>query len=275
MIRRALFTVLCTLTWIMSMSSPGDAAELNGYTFENDSTELWQNPYFSSFYNLSVIGFSQYGYGDFAGHDYHMYFQQTFALGGIPCVMLREQGLYPTYSEGSGSFSFDDYSGYLYLAKDTEDNIHLLQVSIFLNSETRSWDYTQLTEGETTLLYPSNPSPGQVVFKGYVMDAAVQVGDFPTCMRIVFESHPKFPSQTVIEYLSPGLGLLAVSYNWQGRINGFSYTGVAPEEEDDDNKGWERWKDKYCFITAGCPEGSVLVETWAAIVHFLAGLFTL
>lgn len=239
-----------------------DSAELNGYTFSDDSTELWKNPYFSNFLYHSDIGIKLFGYGDFANTQFMQSFQQTFTVAGIDCAVLYEQADYPTFSQESSSFQMDYNTGYVYYAKDTEDNIHVLQIIVYLQNQPNiSWDYTQLAEGETTLKYPANPEPGQQIFRGQVENVGIRVGEIRNCVTLLFDSPPQFPSRSVKEYLTPGAGVIAVSYNWESRINGFSFDAIAPEYAEKDKTQLEEWKDDYCFISACSPHTAAFVTS--------------
>jgi len=271
--RRTVILIICIATWPLAGPSSGISAELNGYTFSDDSTDLWKNPYFSNYEHIVDFGVSLFGYGDFAGTQYSLSHQQTFPVAGINCSMLREKGYYPTFSEASSSFHMEDYTGYVYYAKDIEHNIHVLQIVVLLqNQPSMSWNYTNLAEGETTLKYPSHPEPGQQIFCGQVEGTGVEVGDIDNCVTLLFDSPPQFPSHSVKEYLRPGAGVIAVSYNWESRINGYSFDAVAPEYAEEEKNTWEEWKDDHCFISACSPQrdgSGVIIQ---GIIHLLSTL---
>lgn len=273
MIWRTIVSFICIAAWISGGPCNGNSAELNGYTFSDDSTDLWKNPYFSNYVRHVDLGITLYGYGDFANTQYSQSFQQTFNLAGIECVMLYEQGYYPTYSAAGSSFQMDYNTGYVYYAKDTEDNIHVLQIVVFLQNQPEiSWSYTDLTEGETTLKYPSNPAPGQQIFRGQVENTGVQVGDIRNCVTLLFDSPPQFPSHSVKEYLKPGTGVMAVSYNWESRINGFSFDAVAPEYAEEKKSTWEEWKDDNCFISTCSPHTAAFGTVSRRVMNWVRSL---
>ncbi len=247
---RTILSFFCILAGMVGMSSQRVSADvaLNGYVFSDDSTELWKNPYFSNFSREIDISTILYGYGDFSGREFKQTFWQEWIAGGIPCILFREQGYLPSYNETTASFDMEEYdSGSVIYAKDTEDNIHIL--GYFVNQDS-SWDYSHLPEGGTTLKYPADPFPGQQVFCGHVEATGVQTGEMTGLVAISFDSLPQYPAETVTEYLRPGAGVIAVSYNWEGRINGYSFDAVPPERREEDRSRWEEWKDDHCFISA-------------------------
>ena len=262
MARKACFFLCCMLVCLSAAPCPGADVELNGYTFSDDSTELWGNPCFSSFSRRVDLGMSLTGYGDFQTKTLEQAFQQTFPVEGIECDMILERAYYPTWVEGEDRFQLDYYNGYVYYAKDTDDNIHILQMSYFMpDGSTVNWSWSDLSEVGTTLLYPARPEAGQAVFGGYVESTAMRVGDTDGCFTIVFDSHPLFPSETFAAYLQPGVGVLALSYNWEERKNGFSRDGGAPEDAEESRSTWEEWKDDHCFISA-CSPGNASLNGW-------------
>jgi len=79
------------------------------------------------------------------------------------------------------------------------------------------------------------------------------VGDIPGCVTIGFDSPPYAPTETITEYLAPGAGVLASSFNWNNGMNGFSFDAVPPESAEEDKSEWEEWWDDHCFISACSP----------------------
>jgi hypothetical protein len=258
---RTIISFFCILAGMIGMPSQEISADvtLNGYVFSDDSTELWKNPYFSNFSREIDISVILYGYGDFSGREFKQMWWQEWIVAGIQCILFREQGYIPSYNETTASFDMEEYdSGSLIYAKDTQDNIHVLSYS----AAQAPWDYSLLPEGGTTLKYPADPVPGQQVFCGRVEATGVQMGEIEDLVTISFDSLPQYPSKTLTEYLRPGAGVIAVSYNWEGRINGYSFDAVPPEWQEEDQSKWEEWKDDHCFISTCAPgtpcRGSIL-----------------
>lgn len=240
---------------IVGAASPCGSAELGGYTFSDDSTHLYLNPFFSNSNRDVDFLATLYGYGDFAGSQVLQSHHQYFTLGGIPCNVVLERGYFPDYSSGSPP-DMIHYTAYHYYAKDTEDNIHVLQYSFHPDGgPSIGWSYTDLPEGMTTLKYPAEAQPGQEVFFGSVTGTEVRVGDIRGCVTIEFDSLPHAPSETITEYLVSGGGILASSFNWEGGINGFSTDAVAPEYAEEEGSAWEEWWDDNCFISVCSPAG--------------------
>jgi hypothetical protein len=239
---------LCLVSWPCSWAD----VTLDGYTFSDDSTDLWLCPYYNHAYDRIVdIGLVLHGYGAFAGKDITQNFSQTFPVAGVNCDVILERGYIPTYNPESSIFSLDYYDGYIYLAKDIDDNIHILTAVYYMpDSSTVSWDYTDLSQVGTTLAYPASPVVGQAVFGGHVESLDVKVGDNTDAVTLTLDSLPQFPSQTITAYLRPGRGVIAYAYNWEGGLNGFSLNGGAPEQQEESQSTWEEWTDKNCFISA-------------------------
>ncbi|HOO44847.1 MAG TPA: hypothetical protein PLM29_01360 [Deltaproteobacteria bacterium] len=219
---------------------------IGDYTFSDDSTELDQNPYFSTYERGVDFQISLYGYGGFGGYTLSQEFHQYFTLDGIECAVIREHIDIP-YS-GDSSSSVDVHDIYLYYAKDTEDNIHILQMAYSGDQGSMGWIYTDLPEGITTLKYPKSPSSGQDIFFGSVGFKIIPLGEvYFTTLK--FDALP-YCSDTVTEYLTYGSGLFSMSY---GGVSGYSATGFPPELLEEDESGWEEWKEDHCFITACSP----------------------
>jgi hypothetical protein len=229
--------------------------ELNGYTFSDelvdgtdipDSADLSQNYYFSDFTRGVDFHFEAYGYGNFRGYDIKQRFSQYYSINGIPCMTVYETGYTPRFSPDDAvtSFQMDSYDAFIFYAKDINDNIHLLSTDL-------GWSYEDLPAGGTTLIYPNSPEKGQKVFGGHVLDTSVKIGDVTdSALLIEIDSLPyDFPGP-VKEYLRPGLGIFAISYNWDGGLNGFSLDKKAPEREEEGGSAWHEWWNDHCFITA-------------------------
>lgn len=245
--------MLCiVLTVILGAASPCGSAELGGYTFADDSTHLYLNPFFSSYSRPGDFITTLYGYGDFAGCEVIQTHSFYFELAGISCNVILERGFFPDFS--SGSVEMVSYTSYHYYAKDTQDNIHLLEYVFFpKKGQGASWSYGDLPEGGTTVKYPADPRPGQEVVFGTIAATGVSVGDIRGCTTIVFDSLPHAPAESVTEYLVPGSGILANSFNWEGGINGFSHDASAPEYAEKEDSAWKEWWDDHCFISACSP----------------------
>lgn len=222
---------------------------INEYTFSDDSTEIYMNPFFSEYDRVVDFLASLYGYGDYAGYSLTQTYHQEFALNGIACIVVREDIDIPP--SGTTSADVDVHNIYYYYAKDTEDNIHVLQ-AVYYGDETMGWTYSDLPEGKTSLKYPADPVPDQEVFFGHVAETGKQVGDISGCSTIVFDALP-WTTQPITEYLVPASGILAMSHNWDGSLNGYSTDGGAPEHAEEEKSTWEEWLDDKCFISACSP----------------------
>lgn len=212
---------------------------LNGYYFGDDSDDLSKNHYFSDYTRGVDFHFEVYGYGNFRGYDIRQVFTQYYSVHGIQCIVVLEQGYDPLFSREDGVTSFDmhPYSGYLFYARDIDNNIHLLSGDIS-------------SEG-TTLLYPDVPEVGQEVCGGYIEDTAYEIGDISSdAMVIRFDSMPYTGLGPVQEFVLPGSGVYAISYNWDGGVNGFSLSRKPPESMGKEGSAWEEWWDDHCFISA-------------------------
>ncbi|MCE5275707.1 MAG: hypothetical protein ABFD70_09485 [Syntrophaceae bacterium] len=240
--------------------------DLGGYRFSDDpiegvpgtqdSSDLSGNYYFSNFEGMVDFHFSLLGYGEFKGYEILQQYRFVFPAGGVQCAVVEEQGYIPFFSPDDGVTSFDieQCTTYYYYARDIEDNIHLLQVTIDPYNpdiEPMAWSYEDLPAGGTTLIYPDSPYVGQQVFGGEVIETSAHLGDVShEALVIDFDSRPYAFPGPVKQYLLPGSGILAGSYNWDGGTNGFSRDARAPENEEDSKGAWEEWKDNHCFISA-------------------------
>jgi hypothetical protein len=256
---------------IVLICAPLDAAHvtLNGYEFSDDpiagppgtqdSSDLTRNPFFSGFNSMADFGFSFYGYGGFVGHNITQQYRFDDTVDGIQCSVIEEQGYVPYFStsDSATSFTMEQCSTYFYYARDIENNIHLLKITIsFSNTNISpiSWSYEDLPAGGTTLIYPNSPVKGQQVFGGEVIDTNGYIGSVSNSALVIrFDSLPySFPG-TVTQYILASSGIYASSYNWDGGTNGFSQNGRAPEQKEDSRSNLlERWRDK-CFISV-CEE---------------------
>lgn len=223
---------------------------IDGYTFSDDSTDLHKNPYFSEYDRGVDFLTSLYGYGEFYGYALSQTKHQDFALDGIECVVIREDIDIPQYGELSPDV--DVHNIYYYYAKDIDDNIHVLQAVYYSGGENTGWNYSDLPEGTTSLKYPAEPTPGQEVFFGHVEETGKPVGDIKGCVTIANENLP-WAAEPITEYLRPAFGVLAISYNDNGGINGYSSNGVAPEFAEEEQSTWDEWLDDHCFISACSP----------------------
>jgi len=226
---------------LISSSSPYASADvvLNGYQFSDDSDDLSKNRYFSNYSRGVDFHYEVYGYGNFKGYDVRQVFSQYYAVDGIKCIVVLEHGYFPQFSLEDGITSFDmiPYSGYLFYAKDINNNIHLLNGDV--------------SQGGTTLLYPDTPEEGQKVYGGLVVDTAYELGDVSNNVLVIrFDSLPYTGIGPALQYVLPGSGVFAISYNWDGGVNGFSLNRKPPESMDKESSAWEEWRDDHCFISA-------------------------
>lgn len=265
---RSIIFPVCFLVGIVWASCPAHATELNGFIFSDDSAHLYLNPFFS--WTDRDVDFSSdlYGYGNFSGHDVSQSFRQYFTTGGVSCSVIVELGGFPTYTQ-AGVLRMISFTAYYHYAKDIDDNIHILRYDFFSDEMDFSWDYTDLPEGNTTLRYPAAPEAGREVFCGRISGTNVRVGEKRGCMTITYDS--LFPAQDriVTEYLAPEEGLIAASYNRDGRTNGFSKDGRPPEKAEKNESTWEEWTDEHCFISV-CTPGKAHRRGWAARIPDLA-----
>lgn len=236
---------------------------INGYTFSTDvadppfvedSAMLGSSPFFADYPRLVDLVFTLYGYGSFAGKDNTFSYRQTFTVKGVQCAVVMEQGYIPVFDahDGSTSFSFVFCTAYFYLARDIDDNIHILDMFISLDdaeNTTLSWDVDDLPAGRTTLLYPSDPEEGQEVFCGTVVKVTSDNGS-GRAMVILRDDFPFDYPGPLREYLVSGSGISAHACDWDGSVNGFSHDGRSPDAHDGEDAYWEEWVDDHCFITA-------------------------
>lgn len=263
---------MAVAVWLIAascMSAPIDrlwagTVTLNGYTFSTDvvaspdiqdSALMASNPFFSDYPRLVDLFFGLYGYGSFAGKDNTLSYRQTFPVNGVQCSVLMEQGWVPFFSslDGGTSFTFVFCTNYYYLARDIDNNVHILLLVIYLDApenRTMSWSVDDLPMGGTTLLYPADPVKGQKVFGGRVEETSAEIdGITDSSMVILYDELPfDFPG-AYREYLVPGKGIYCQAYNWDGAVNGFSQDGMRPDRSDDD-KAWGSWGEDHCFISA-------------------------
>lgn len=257
--------LVAVLFLVQVPSLHGGTVTLNGYSFSTDVVEapdiqdsalLGDNPYFSDYPRLVDFQFGLYGYGSFSGKDNTLSYSQVFSVHGVQCSVIREQGWIPFFDPDDHRTSFDIVfcTAYYYMARDTQDNIHILRVEIFVDppfSDILTWSVDDLPEGNTTLLYPSVPYAGQEVFGGHIESALTSIGGVTKEAEvIVFDELPYDYPAPYREYIVPRMGVFARACNWDGAINGFSQDGKNPDRTDDDKKAWEEWWDEHCFISA-------------------------
>jgi len=235
---------------LLAFSCPASAdTTINGYTFSDDSTELHENPYFSTYSRGVDFQSSLYGYGSFGGYNLSQLFHQYYILDGIECVVICEHVSIP--GSGNSSSSVDVHDTYLYYAKDTLDNIHILQLAYTSGEDSFGWIYTDLPEGKTTLKYPKDPTSGEEIFFGNVGYEILPLGEW-YFTTLVFDSLP-YASGSITEYLTYGSGVFSMGYNWNNGFNGYSSTGFPPELLEEEEDTWHEWLDDHCFITACSP----------------------
>jgi hypothetical protein len=242
--------IACLIVVLPAFSGTVD---LNGYTFSDelvdgtdipDSADLSQNYYFSDYTRGVDFHFEAFGYGNFRGYDIKQSFRQYYAINGIQCLAVNEQGYIPRFSpdDSATSFQMESYDAFIFYAKDINDNIHLLSTDL-------GWSYENLPAGGTTLIYPNSPEKGQEVFGGHVLDTNAKIGGITNSALVIeFDSLPyNFPGP-VRQYILPGSGIFAISYNWDGGLNGFSSDSKAPEREKEEGSAWHEWWNDHCFI---------------------------
>jgi hypothetical protein len=212
---------------------------LNGYTFSNDSANLWENQYFSSYYKegepcLYYGSWIYLAYGDFRGGDYIAeFFDRIDTYKDITCVVYREHGFWqgkwvvasgddpadPKYIPGY--YMGEQYTRYNYLAKDMDGNIHILK-SVRPN-ETDLDDAGLILEGGTTLMYPSAPALEQPVYSGYVEsidtpNISYSLAPYDHCVSIVRWMNYGLKQPTIkpiLLFLQPGIGVVEMAYFWR------------------------------------------------------------
>jgi hypothetical protein len=215
---------------------------LNGYTFSEDSANLWENQYFSSFYTadepcLYYGSWIYLGYGDFEYDYIAEFFDKIESYKDITCVVYREHGFWegnwevavgddPTDPEYKpGYYMGERYTRYNYLAKDMDGNIHILK-SVRPN-ETDLDDEGIIEEGGTTLMYPNAPALEQPVYAGYVTSVDTSNVEIIRWINYGLGSDTLAP---IIINLQPGIGVVEMTYNWHDKedsngdaigINGF------------------------------------------------------
>ncbi len=212
---------------------------LNGYTFSEDSADLWENHYFTSFYTegapcLYYGSWIYLSYGDFGGGDYIAeFFDKIETYKDITCAVYREHGFWqgkwiqaqgddpadPDYIPGY--YMGERYTRYNYLAKDMNGNIHILK-SVRPN-ETDLDDAGLIIEGGTTLMYPNSPALEQPVYSGYVAsldspNTGYSLLPYSHCVAIYRWINYGLKSDTIapiILYLQPGIGIVEMAYFWK------------------------------------------------------------
>jgi hypothetical protein len=120
---------------------------LNGYTFSDDSANLWENQYFSSFYTagepcLFYGSWIYLGYGDFA-HDYIAeFFDKVESYKDISCVVYREHGFLELGAAGR-RYYYSSTPPYTRLLHGR--TIHAIQ----LPGKGHGWEYPYTSEPQT------------------------------------------------------------------------------------------------------------------------------
>jgi hypothetical protein len=231
-----LWGLVIAITFLFLAAGPAHADKtnvtLNGYTFSDDSINLWENQYFSTYYtaNEPCLYYGSWiylGYGDFSNDYVADFFDKIEPYKTINCVVYREHGFW----EGKwieavndtqdspripGYYMGERYTRYNYLAKDTDGNIHILQ-SLRPN-ETDLDDAGIIEEGGTTLMYPNAPAFEQPVYGGYV--AGVDTSNLQITRWINYELGSDLLAPIVIT-LQPGVGVVQMTYNWHDKKDGY------------------------------------------------------
>ena len=192
---------------------------LNGYIFDDDSTYIWENTFFSDFTTETIGTYSKvlFGYNEFEGYNNREYYQGNGRYQNIDCIVFCK------HSYGA---NLELVKSFEYLAKDIDDNIHLLQRITPGATSSYEFDDDILNEGGSTLLYPSSPVDDQIVYGGYVDDTSatvvysssgVTISDtYTDCVSIRMGSGTD--DHTI--YYNSGSGIVAITY--ENGTNGFT-----------------------------------------------------
>ncbi len=227
--------------------SPRSEVVVNGYIFGDDSLEVWKNQYSDG--EVFALGDSvaYFGYGDFAEHngaDYVDSFEYVYL--GVACVRIREQADLPSYyfDDGITSFQWTEVTGYLYVAKDTSDNIHVLHVTAYVDGGYVDYDVDAIINaGGTTLWTPAVAIAFQPVYDGEISSIDATVDDYTGCVEIVRGTAP----DTVTSYSKAGVGWVKSIYDWDGGTNGYALT--PPPEPPPPSSGGGGGGGGGCFIS--------------------------
>ncbi|HVN71244.1 MAG TPA: hypothetical protein VMU10_04405, partial [Desulfomonilia bacterium] len=203
---------------------PSDVV-LHGYTFSDDSANIWENPYFGAYTASTITTYAKilYGYGDFKSYDTGIYFDSFSTVDSVNCVVLRVHGYKPTATtttdsttgQSTTTFTFEPYTEYDYYAKDSNGNIHLLRS---INGSDDFGVDAITANGGTTLMYPSHPAANQLVYDGMVVSTNETIGTFTGCMSIRRGASPT----VTFDYYQADSGLVTTVYNWGETSNGIS-----------------------------------------------------
>jgi hypothetical protein len=237
-----LWMLVIAITFILINTGSAHAEKsnvtLNGYTFSDDSANLWENKYFSSYYKegepcLYYGSWIYLAYGDFRGGDYIAeFFDRIDTYKDITCVVYREHGFWQGKWEPAsgddptapdyipGYYIGELYTRYNYLAKDMDGNIHILK-SVRPN-DTDLDDAGLIIEGGTTLMYPNAPALAQPVYSGYVESIDTpnenySLAPYDHCISIVRWMNYGWIQPTIkpiLLFLKPGIGIVEMAYYW-------------------------------------------------------------
>lgn len=233
--------IFLSILWALPVSVHAEVV-LNGYTFSDDSVNIWENQFLSDYVksDTSCLYYGSRSYTEFGNWaDLYVakWFDEIDYYQGIACVVEREHGFWPKvkWENGipTGIETFERYTRYNYLAKDIDDNIHILQ-SLRDNETDKSVNDSEIiTEGGTTLLFPQHPELFQAVYTGYVASlsgSTSETGTYTNCMSYYTLIKTGLASENlmdVIVFVKPGIGIVEMGYNWivQAVNNGYTLSG--------------------------------------------------
>jgi hypothetical protein len=239
--------ITCTFLSAGSAHAAKTNVTLNGYTFSDDSADLWGNQYFSSYYIegepcLYYGSWIQMAYGDFTSNEMHYiaeFFDKIETYKDISCVVYREHGFWEgkwvpevqavqgEHPRIPGYYAGERYTRYNYLAKDVQGNIHILKSD--RPNETDLDDAGLIEEGGTTLIYPDAPAIGQPVYGGYVTSIDTpnfSYADVPYdhCVEIrrwINYGLGADVIKPILIYLQPAIGVVEQAYGWRDIVDYF------------------------------------------------------
>ncbi len=140
----------------------GQALAFDPDIFPADSAVLSKNPYFKNGYNFTASGYGEYDGCSFSALTTGTADEPVY---GISCSVIEEN--YDLKIEG---FKVEA-KAYYNLARDIDDNIHVLRASVDIKSMLVSQQLPyELDAIEHTLFFPAQTERGSSVFLGVVSD---------------------------------------------------------------------------------------------------------